>query len=94
LTLDLSHKTLLGIASTALSVGIAVILVSFYKAGILGLIWGLMIGRSILSLIYPVIIGRFLKVPFYSQLKGAIRPLLVTVLLFILAASLDNLLLV
>jgi O-antigen/teichoic acid export membrane protein len=89
LTLDLSRKTLLGIVSTGLSVGIAVLLVGYYGAGILGLIWGLMAGRAILSVGYPVIIGRFLKISFYSQLKGAIRPIVVTILLFILATSLD-----
>ena len=90
LTLDLSRKVLLGLLSATLSVVIAGILVSFFNLGITALVLGFIAGRSILSLIYPLMIGRFLGVSLYSQLKGALRPTLVTMLLFLLASRLAN----
>jgi len=90
LTLNLSRKTLLGLLSTGLSVGIAALLVGFYHVGIMGLIFGLMAGRAILSLVYPTLIGRFLKVSLYTQIRASIRPMVVTVLLFLGAAWLDR----
>jgi O-antigen/teichoic acid export membrane protein len=90
LTLVLSHKVLLGLLSAVFSVVTAAILVGFYNAGITGLILGLIAGRSILSLAYPLIIGRYLGVSLHSQFKGALRPTVVTLLLFFLAASLDS----
>ncbi len=90
LTLDLSHKVLLGLCSTLLSVGIAGVLVSFFQAGIPGLVVGLIAGRLILSLAYPLMIGRFLGTTLYTQLWAAVRPALVTILLFLCASRLDN----
>jgi len=90
LTLDLSRKVLLGLFSATLSVVIAGVLVSFFKAGITGLVLGLIAGRSILSLTYPLLIGRFLGTSLYPQLKAALRPTLVTVLLFLLVSGLNN----
>ncbi len=90
LSLDLSRKVLVGLLSATLSVVIAGILVSFFNLGITGLVLGFIAGRSILSLIYPLMIGRFLGVSLYSQLKGALRPTLVTMLLFLLASRLAN----
>lgn len=92
LTLNLSNKTVLGLASTALSIALAVLLVGYYQTGILGLIWGLMSGRLLLSLVYPLLIGRFLSVSLRSQLLHALRPMAVTVLLFLVAARLDSVL--
>ena len=69
---------------------IAGVLVSFFKAGITGLVLGLIAGRSILSLSYPLLIGRFLGSSLGSQLKAALRPTLVTVLLFLLVSGLNN----
>jgi hypothetical protein len=44
----------------------------------------------IISIGYPVMIGRFLKVPFSSQVKGALRPVFVTVLLFGVTCALSE----
>lgn len=90
LTLKLSRKTILGLISALLSVIAAVVMVGFFKTGILGLIIGLIIGRSVLSLAYPLEIGRFLGVSISSQLKGALRPLLVTAIFFSLATLIDS----
>jgi O-antigen/teichoic acid export membrane protein len=90
LTLDLSRKVLLGLLSAVVSVAVAVLFVGYFQAGIMGLILGLMAGRSILSVAYPFLIGRSFGVPFYSQFQGAFRPALVTTLLFSLVVKLEN----
>lgn len=93
LTLRLRRKVLMGALSVTLSFVTAGVLVSYFKLGITGLCLGLIAGRSILSIGYPLMVGRFLKVSFSSQLKGMLRPALVTVVLFSLASKLSDLLL-
>jgi O-antigen/teichoic acid export membrane protein len=88
LTLNLSQKVLLGLASVVLSLVMAIGLVGYFDAGITGLVLGFIAGRSILSLAYPLIIGHFLGITPYSQFKGVLRPVLITVLLFSLALRL------
>ncbi|HSJ87660.1 MAG TPA: hypothetical protein VK909_10660 [Anaerolineales bacterium] len=92
LTLDLTHKVLLGLFSAIVSVLTAVLLVGTFKAGILGLIVGLVTGRSILSVAYPLLIGRSFQVSLISQFKAALRPILITLLFFSLATELESLL--
>jgi hypothetical protein len=82
----------MGALSIMLSLSAAVVLVSYFKLGIVGLCLGFIGGRSILSIGYPIMVGRFLKVSFSSQLKGILRPLLVTMLLFLPASKLESLL--
>ncbi|MGH7491210.1 MAG: lipopolysaccharide biosynthesis protein [bacterium] len=83
LTLNLRSKVLLGLFSTTLALAIAGVLVSVFKMGIVGLCCGFIAGRSILSLGYPWLIGRFLGIPLAAQLKAVVRPALVTVLLWV-----------
>jgi O-antigen/teichoic acid export membrane protein len=90
LTLNLPRKVLIGALSATLSLVVAGVLVSSFKAGITGICLGFMVGRSILSLGYPLMVGRFLGVSLNSQLKGVLRPAFVTVLLFSLASKLGN----
>jgi hypothetical protein len=90
LTLNLPNKVLIGALSATLSLVVAGVLVSSFKAGITGLCLGFIAGRSILSLGYPLMIGRFLGVSLHSQLKGVLRPAFVTVLLFSLASKLGD----
>lgn len=92
LTLNVSRKVLLGLLSAVLSILAAAFLVGYFKAGIVGLIIGLMTGRAILSVAYPMLIGRFLGVPGRSQVMGTLRPIFATLLLFFLALRLDDLL--
>jgi O-antigen/teichoic acid export membrane protein len=92
LTLRLSQKVLLGFLSVTLSIVAASVAVGYLKLGIPGLCLGIMAGRLILSVGYPALISRFLGVPLSSQLKGTLRPALVTILLFSLAFGLDSLL--
>lgn len=87
LTLDLRHKVLLGLFSGGLSLGLAIISLKVFGLGVAGLCSGFIIGRSVLSLAYPWLVGRFLQIPPGSQLSSVWRPALVTTLLFSLAAA-------
>ena len=91
LTLKMSQKVLLGMLSVAVSVAAASLMVGVFKQGIVGLCLGIMGGRLIISLGYPMLIGRFLGTTLPAQLKGTLRPVMVTILLFAAAAALDRL---
>jgi O-antigen/teichoic acid export membrane protein len=91
LTLKLRNKVVIGAFSLVLALGLSGLFVGYFNLGIVGLSLGLLIGRSLLSFGYPMIIGRFLGVPLSSQLKGSLRPALISLLLFLLAVSLDTL---
>jgi O-antigen/teichoic acid export membrane protein len=90
LTLELPVKVSLGLASTTLGIIIAAVLVGSYNLGVIGLTVGLLLGRSILSVAYPMMIGRFLGVTPSSQALSSLRPGAVTVVLFGLAFFLDQ----
>jgi O-antigen/teichoic acid export membrane protein len=83
LTLRLRNKVILGALSVGLSLALAAIFVGYFKLGVVGLSLGFIIGRLILTIGYPTLVGRFLGDTLYSQLKNTVRPVLVTVLLFI-----------
>jgi len=87
LTLDLRRKVLLGAVSAGLAVLFGGVLLKTFNLGISGLCLGFMAGRLILSLGYPTIIGRLLGVSLAAQMRSALRPVLVTIVLFGLAAS-------
>lgn len=90
LTLDLRRKVLIGFLAAMLSLVFAAVLVGPLKAGIIGLGVGFIAGRSILSVGYPWLIARALGTPLYSQLKSAVRPAIVTILLFWFVLSLSH----
>jgi O-antigen/teichoic acid export membrane protein len=90
LTLNLRTKVLIGALSVLPSLILAGLLVGYFKMGITGLCVGFMVGRSILSVGYPYLIGHFLGVPFFSQLKSVLRPACITALFFILLSNLGN----
>jgi len=85
LTLELSTKVVIGLVSVTLSVVVAGVLVGRWDAGIPGLVLGLIAGRLILSVSYPLMIGRVLGLSFPAQLLASLRPLLATSVLFGLA---------
>ena len=84
LTLNIRHKVLLGVFAAILSMGLAAYLVGYVEWGIIGLCWGFIGGRMLLSLIYPGLVGRYLGVSLSAQLKSALRPAITTGLLFVL----------
>lgn len=90
LTLDLPRKVLVGTVSVVLALGLAGVLIRFFGLGINGLCLGFIAGRAILSIGYPWSLSRFFGVSFATQLKAALRPAIVTVLLFGLAFALRN----
>lgn len=91
LTLRLERKVLMGALSVALALAVSGVLVGYFRLGVVGLSLGLIAGRSILSVGYPLLIGRFLGTPLSSQLRSVLRPALVTMLLFATACGLDSL---
>jgi O-antigen/teichoic acid export membrane protein len=82
LTLELRAKVLLGFLSAGASIALAVLLVAGWDFGITGLVVGFIAGRSILSIGYPWLIGRFLAVSPSDQVRAIVRPALVTTGLF------------
>ena len=82
LTLNLRNKVLIGGLSLTISLVFAGVLVGFFNLGILGVCLGFIVGRSILSLGYPWLIGRFLGDSLLSQYKSVPRPAFITALFF------------
>lgn len=92
LTLNLRRKVLLGGLSTMLSVGLAWLLLGVGQMGILGLALGFVIGRALLSMGYPWMVGRMLQIPLQHQVKGMLRPAVATGALFAFASGLSTVL--
>ena len=90
LTLRLGQKVILGLVSVTISIVAAGIMVGYFKLGVVGLCLGIMAGRLILSVGYPMLISRFLSIPVFPQVIGLLRPILVTLLLFIAAAGMGD----
>jgi O-antigen/teichoic acid export membrane protein len=90
LTLCMSQKVLLGFLSVTVSVVAASILVGYFKLNVVGLCLGIMGGRLIISIGYPMLISRFLGTSLSSQLNRMLRPVFVTALLFSSAVGLDK----
>jgi O-antigen/teichoic acid export membrane protein len=86
LTLKLKRKVIIGAISSAISIILGGVLVKVFNLGIVGLCLGLIAGRLILTFAYPMLIGRFLKIPFANQVKSTIRPIIVSVILYAAAA--------
>ena len=89
LSLRLKQKVIMGAISVGLSLGIAVVLIQWYNLGVVGICLGLITGRLILSIGYPILVGRLLGTPFLSQIKSTFRPAFVTALFFIPATVID-----
>jgi len=90
LTLRLSQKVLLGFLSVIVSIVAASIMVGYFKLSVVGLCIGIMGGRLIISIGYPMLISRFMGISLSSQLNRWFRPVIVTTLLFLIAVGLDG----
>lgn len=90
LTLDLKKKVILGVGSGAAAVLLAVIFVAGLDAGIVGLCVGFLVGRGVLSVLYPAAVGRVLGLGLGTQLRRSIRPVVATTVLFGLAIVLGR----
>jgi O-antigen/teichoic acid export membrane protein len=71
LTLNPRKKVLLGVLSVILSTGCALLFMRLFASNIVGLCLGIIAGRLLLSISYPMIIGQFLEIPLWQQLKGS-----------------------
>jgi O-antigen/teichoic acid export membrane protein len=87
LTLNLRWKVLLGGLSTALSMGLAWLLLGVHRMGIIGLALGFIMGRVILTVGYPWMIARLLGISLHNQIKGVVRPGLTTAALFAFSSA-------
>lgn len=85
-TLKVRTKTLTGLMSSLVALITAGVLIQRYEMGITGLCIGLVVGRSILNVIYPALVGRAIGHPFARQLRSAIRPTVATIVLFAAAS--------
>lgn len=94
LSLDLKRKVLIGLVSVGVSGVVSWILVGMLKLEIVGLTLGFISGQSVLSVGYPLLVGRYFKVSPYDQAKGLLRPALVLILFFGSFSALGNHLLV
>jgi O-antigen/teichoic acid export membrane protein len=91
LTLRIQRKVLYGAISALVSVILSGIFVKFFDLGVIGVCLGLILGRSILSITYPILVSRFIKDSMLYHVKNIVRPALVTIVLFTLASFVDRL---
>jgi O-antigen/teichoic acid export membrane protein len=84
LTLKLRGKVILGTISAILSVVLAGILIKVFSNQLVGMAVGMIAGRMIVTIGYPWLIGRMLNHPLTSQIRGLIRPLIASAILFAL----------
>jgi len=82
LTLNLRAKVVVGFLSAGLCAAGAAYAVGVLGLGVIGLCASFIAGRLILSLGYPLLVGRFLGVSLGHQLRAALRPAAVTALIF------------
>lgn len=75
-------KVVAGAVAAVLSIGVAVLAVGPWDGGVVGLCLGLVAGRSVLSVVAPVAVGRHLGLRPGVQLRGVLRPAAVTAATF------------
>lgn len=78
-TLDIRKKTLLGLFSAIVSIVLSILLIK--SQGIIGLCMSLIVGRSILSISYPLLIKSKTKVE-YNIIPLTIRQILITFIIY------------
>lgn len=94
LSLDLRVKVLLGVISIAVSVGSAWFFMAVFDSGILGLVVGYLIGRSLIVVGYARIVSSLVGDSMVVQLRKVLRPLLVGTGLVAVAAFASELFLI
>jgi hypothetical protein len=83
LTLRLRKKVILGGISVAISLLLAAGFIAYLDLGVIGLCLGLILGRMILSIGYPLLVGKFLGESLKQQLLKSLRPALVMLVIFV-----------
>ncbi len=75
-------KVVAGVVAAAASITAAAVAAGPLDGGVVGLCLGLALGRSVLGLAAPVVVGRQLGTPLANQARAVLRPGTVTVLVF------------
>ena len=75
-------KVIAGLVAAVSSIGLAAVAAGPLDGGVVGLCLGLVAGRSILGVVAPLAVGRYLGVQLGSQLRAVLRPALVTATVF------------
>lgn len=75
-------KVLLGIVSVVASLGLGIAFLKAFDGGIYALCLGFVLGRLILTIGYPWLVGKILNAPLREQFVAAIRPGLATATCF------------
>lgn len=78
LTLDIRRKVVLGAVSVGITIVLGTMALRVFDAGIAGLVVALIVGRLLLTVEYPRLVGRALDVGASTQLRAAVRPLAAT----------------
>jgi O-antigen/teichoic acid export membrane protein len=86
-TLRVRTKTLTGLASSLIALATAAVLIGLFDMGITGLCIGLILGRLLLTFVYPAVAGDAIGHPLSRQLRAVLRPGLTTLVLFAGAAA-------
>lgn len=86
LSLDLRIKVLLGVVTVALSVGLGWLLMESLDSGIVGLVLGYLLGRSVTLVGYAKIVSSLVDDRLGSQVRRLVRPVLVGAALLAAAA--------
>jgi hypothetical protein len=76
-TLNIRKKVLLGFFSVCLAVFLAYVFSRYWLSNVAGLVVGLMAGRMVLTLAYPMLVERAFRVRSALSRPGLIRPFLV-----------------
>lgn len=87
-TLDVKRKVLWGVLASLISISLALMLA--LRFGMEGMIWGLIGGRSLLSVLYPILVGKALQVAKLKYFLELWRPALVTIGIFVPAYLLGS----
>lgn len=90
LSLRIKWKVWIGAISIILCLVLAGALINRFNLGMVGLLIGFILGRTVLSICYPALVSDFLKGKLSSQLRGALRPFTVMSILFVVAALLSD----
>lgn len=82
LTLQMRDKVLIGLLASGIGLGLSALLLHFSSDKLVALALGVIMGRMIISLAYPHVVGRVLDTSLWQQLQATLRPLAATVVLF------------
>lgn len=91
LTLQLREKVIMAVVATVISIGLSALLIP--RLGIAGLCLGMILGRMALTISYPIVINKQLGRSNRPEVRGALRPAAVMILMFVLSGYLGRVLL-